>query len=178
MSERPLGVFLSGGVDSASLVACLTELGHERVKTYSVGFRASIDDELATARRVADHFKTDHTEISLSAEHFWAGIDEAVAQSDEPLADLSTVPLLKLAAEAARTVVVVLSGEGADEMLAGYRALDRRTLRSQWEQKVAKLLLAALRKRLRGARGWAQRLLGGVTSSPSEALRRDPHMMT
>jgi asparagine synthase (glutamine-hydrolysing) len=120
MSERPLGVFLSGGVDSSAIVACMHMNGHRDIRTFTVGFKDFHDNELGTGALVAQHFKTTHSEVLLDAETFWQTMDEVVYAADEPLADLTTVPLFHLSKLARRDVTVVLSGEGADELLAGY----------------------------------------------------------
>lgn len=120
MSERPLGVFLSGGLDSSAVVASMQMLGHRDIHTYTVGFKGFLDNEFATAREVSEHFKTHHNEVLLDADDFWQTLDEVVYSTDEPLGDLTTVPLYHLSKAASSELVVVLSGEGADELLAGY----------------------------------------------------------
>ena len=120
MSERPLGVFLSGGLDSAAVVASMHDLGHRRIHTFTVGFEGYIENEFQNAHRIAEQFGTVHTEVLLSHDAFWETLDEVVYSADEPLADLTTVPLYHLSRRARQDVVVVLSGEGSDELLAGY----------------------------------------------------------
>ena len=124
MSERPLGVFLSGGLDSSAIVACMHLAGHKDIHTYTVGFEDHKDNEFENAKRVAEKFGTVHQEVLLTAEDFWASLDEVVFSADEPLADLTTVPLYHLSRYASRDLVVVLSGEGADELLAGYPGME------------------------------------------------------
>jgi len=124
MSERPLGVFLSGGLDSSAVVAGMHLGGHRDIRTFTVGFEGFWDNELESGRTVARHFNTNHHEVVLDAETFWDSIQEVVRAADEPLADLTTVPLYHLARSAREQVVVVLSGEGADELLAGYPGLE------------------------------------------------------
>ena len=120
MSERPLGVFLSGGVDSSAIVACMHGLGQRRIHTYTVGFEGFPENEFSNAARVAKHFGTDHTEVTLTASEFWDGLDTVLYAMDEPIADLTAYPVYRLSQRARQDVVVVLSGEGADELLAGY----------------------------------------------------------
>jgi asparagine synthase (glutamine-hydrolysing) len=120
MTERPLGVFLSGGLDSSAVVACMRLLGHRNIHTYTVGFEGFLDNEFATARDVATHFHAEHNEVLITADIFWESLDEVVYSTDEPLGDLTTVPLYHLSKAASRQLVVVLSGEGADELLGGY----------------------------------------------------------
>lgn len=124
MSERPLGVFLSGGLDSAAIVACMHLAGHKDIHTYTVGFENQEENEFANARRTAEKFGTVHKEVLLTAEDFWTSLDSVVHASDEPLADLTTVPLYHLSRHARQDVVVVLSGEGSDELLAGYPGME------------------------------------------------------
>lgn len=124
MSERPLGVFLSGGLDSAAIVACMHMAGHKDIHTYTVGFEGYKQNEFANARRTAKAFGTAHEEVLLTAEDFWNSLGDVVHASDEPLADLTMVPLFYLSRHAKREVVVVLSGEGSDELLAGYPGME------------------------------------------------------
>ena len=120
-SEVPVGAFLSGGVDSGSIVATMAELSSSPVHTFSVGFRdGGATNELAAARRIAQHFGTDHHEVELEHSDFVAYLPEFVWQQDEPLADAAAIPLHYLSRRAAETVKVVLTGEGADELFSGY----------------------------------------------------------
>src|SRR5439155_1710650 len=124
-SDVPLGVFLSGGLDSSCIAAQLVDLRQKRgegdVKSFSVGYRA--DDgssELDQARRVAHALGTRHREVLVTAEDFHRFLPDLVWYMDEPIADAVCVPLYYLSKRARDEVVVVLSGEGADEVLAGY----------------------------------------------------------
>jgi asparagine synthase (glutamine-hydrolysing) len=122
MSDVPLGAMLSGGIDSSVIVALMARNMSEPVKTFSVGFREAGDEnELARARAVADFFGTDHHELELSLADQDVDLAELVWHLDEPLADLSALGFLTLSELAARHVTVALSGQGADEMLGGYR---------------------------------------------------------
>ena len=127
VSDVPLGVFLSGGVDSA-LVAALAQLETTgRRSTFSVGFREASYDERGKARRVAARIGTDHHEIECVADDVPAILPAIVASADHLLADQSMVPLTKLAGYTKQSVTVVLTGDGGDELLAGYptyRALE------------------------------------------------------
>jgi len=125
ISEVPLGVMLSGGLDSSAVLAEMTEQAGGRVKTFSVGYEAdsaAADEanELHWARRVADHFGADHHEFRLRAADFGDFLDRLVWHLDEPLADPTCIPLYFISKLAREHVTVVLSGEGADETLAGY----------------------------------------------------------
>jgi len=119
MSDVPLGAMLSGGLDSSLIVALMAEHASQPVKTFSVGFAGTADNELDSARDVARALGTEHYELELSLDDH---VDlEALAWSlDEPVADLSSVGFSALAALTAQHVTVALSGQGADELLAGY----------------------------------------------------------
>jgi asparagine synthase (glutamine-hydrolysing) len=124
MSERPLGVFLSGGLDSSAIVWCMQELGHRQIHTYTVGFQGYEENEFDNARRVARQFNTNHHEVTLTADEFWEGLSAAAYSLDEPMADLTAIPLYYLSKKARGELVVVLSGEGSDELLAGYTGFE------------------------------------------------------
>ncbi|MBL8153052.1 MAG: asparagine synthase (glutamine-hydrolyzing) [Anaerolineae bacterium] len=120
-SDVPLGLFLSGGVDSAAVLALMSREAGGRVKSYTVGYAAETpDNELLHARRIAEHFKTDHHERVLTAEDWWDGLHKTVYHHDEPIANESAVSLLLLAEHTAREVKVVLTGLGGDELFGGY----------------------------------------------------------
>src|SRR5258708_15243695 len=125
MSYVPVGVFLSGGLDSSVIAAQMIDLRKERgegpVKSFSVGY-LDVDgsSELDQARRVAKALGTEHREVLVTAEDFELFLPEVVLHLDEPVADAACVPLYYLSKKAREEVVVVLSGEGADEVLAGY----------------------------------------------------------
>lgn len=117
-SDVPLGVFLSGGIDSASIVALMSE-HTDTIKTFSVGFESQADTELPYARLVADEFQTDHHECFVTDEHL-SLIPKMVWHLDEPVGDAATLPTMVLSQYAKKYVTVVLAGEGGDEALAGY----------------------------------------------------------
>lgn len=126
LSEVPLGVFLSGGLDSSAILATMSRITRgERVKTFSVGYETSgAEDEKANefayARLAADAFASEHYEYRLDARTFAAFVPHLVSYLDEPLADPSCIPLYFISKLAREHITVVLSGEGADEILAGY----------------------------------------------------------
>src|SRR5688572_22232700 len=115
----PAGVLLSGGLDSAALVALASR--HGKIKTFSAGFADDRYSELARAAQVAKHFGAEHHEIVLSPRDIVARLAEAVARRDAPVSRPGDVALHFIAHEAARSVKAVLTGEGADEILGGYR---------------------------------------------------------
>jgi len=120
-SDVPVGVLLSGGLDSSSLAAAAVELGHKRFHTFSVGFADGGEySEFSYARCVAEHLGAQHHEVVVDQSTFLEMLPGAIKSSDEPLADLTIVPLLAVSRLARERVKVVLSGEGGDEILAGY----------------------------------------------------------
>jgi asparagine synthase (glutamine-hydrolysing) len=120
MADVPLGMFLSGGIDSSAIVAAMSGMVREPIKTFSVAFAERDANELEYARIVARAFKTDHHEVLVSPEQFFDALPRMVYQEDEPIAHPSSVPLYFVSKLASRHVKVVLTGEGSDELLAGY----------------------------------------------------------
>src|SRR5262249_11574377 len=119
VSDVPVGAFLSGGVDSGAVVACMSKRGREPVKTFSIGFTEQDYDELEHARLVARTFGTEHFELVLEPDALDL-IEEICWHLDEPLGDPSVIPTYMVAKLAAESVTVVLSGDGGDELFAGY----------------------------------------------------------
>jgi asparagine synthase (glutamine-hydrolysing) len=171
-SDVPLGVFLSGGVDSSAVVACMREVTGQRIATFCIGFGAASSsfDERPMARLVAQRFATDHTEEILEPRA--ADLLPALVEHfDEPFADSSAIPTFMVAQATARHVKVALSGIGGDEACAGYpRYLGVRV--SERYRRVPRPLRAALGAALRRAvsdreqsRNWAdwiRRFTAGV----------------
>ncbi|HEU4507669.1 MAG TPA: asparagine synthase (glutamine-hydrolyzing) [Pyrinomonadaceae bacterium] len=120
MADVPLGMFLSGGIDSSAIAAVMSGMVKEPIKTFSVAFAEREANELEYARLVADAYKTDHREISVSPEQFFEALPRLVWHEDEPLAHPSSVALYFVSKLASEHVKVVLTGEGSDELLAGY----------------------------------------------------------
>ncbi len=119
MSEVPLGVFLSGGLDSSLLVA-LASKKVKKLKTVTVGYQEEEFNETSYAKRIADLYKTDHLEIKLESKLHWELITELIKHKDEPLSVPNEVAIFEMSKEVKKYFTVVLSGEGADEMFAGY----------------------------------------------------------
>jgi asparagine synthase (glutamine-hydrolysing) len=121
MSDVPLGVFLSGGLDSSTVVALMAELVDEPIQTFSIGYpQGAPENEFEFARMVAERYQTRHRELVLDPGKFWDALPEVIHHFDEPVADPAAVPLYFLSKYAKQFVTVVLSGEGADELLGGY----------------------------------------------------------
>jgi asparagine synthase (glutamine-hydrolysing) len=119
VSDVPFGAFLSGGLDSSTIVALMSR-HNSRVKTFSVGFAEGRYSELPYAAEVARHFGTDHHEIIVSHADLIERLPRLVAFRDAPVSEPSDIPIYLLAREAARSVKMVLTGEGSDELLGGY----------------------------------------------------------
>jgi asparagine synthase (glutamine-hydrolysing) len=117
-SDVPLAALLSGGIDSSAVVGLMAEELGPGVKTFSVGF-GSADDELPHARVIAERFRTEHHEILVQSD-LRTQVDEAFGAYSEPFGDSSSVPTVAVCKEVAKHVKVVLSGDGGDELFAGY----------------------------------------------------------
>lgn len=121
ISDVPLGAFLSGGLDSSAIVSLMSETSNAPVKTFSVGYRDSPEsNELGYAKIIADHFKTDHHEFYLEPMDFFNSIDTLIHYTEEPIVESAAIALYQLSKLAKEHVTVILSGEGGDEILAGY----------------------------------------------------------
>ncbi|MFM9903219.1 MAG: asparagine synthase (glutamine-hydrolyzing) [Pyrinomonadaceae bacterium] len=120
MADVPLGLFLSGGIDSSAICAMMAELVDEPIKTFSVGFEEREANEFEYARIVSRAFKTDHHEITITPAQFFEALPRMIWHEDEPLGFDSSIPLYFVSTLAQKHVKVVLTGEGSDETLAGY----------------------------------------------------------
>ncbi len=165
-ADVPLGAFLSGGVDSSSVVALMAEASSSPVKTCSIGFDEAALDESTYASAVAHRFHTDHRSRMVGSDDF-EQIDHLAWMFDEPFADASALPTWRVCQLARENVTVALSGDGADEALAGYR----RHVFLRGEDRVRGLLPAALRRPVFGALGaiypkadWAPQKLRAKTT--------------
>ncbi|HUP24289.1 MAG TPA: asparagine synthase (glutamine-hydrolyzing) [Thermoanaerobaculia bacterium] len=179
MSEVPLGLFLSGGLDSTTMLAVMSRLAQgRRVSTFAVGYQTSSREgneanELDFARLAAERFGADHHEIRLEASDWKDALPRLVWHLDEPVADPACLPLYFLSREAREHVTVILSGEGADEILGGYgiygRMLSLERLRSKLGAGASRLLAPLAAALLPGDKLPHYARLGGL---PLEARYR------
>src|SRR3984957_793091 len=120
LSDVPLGVFLSGGLDSSAVAALTTKIRREPIETFAVGYGEEAYSELPFARQVATHMGSKHHEVRLSREEFFEALPKLIWHEDEPIVWPSSVSLAFVARLARERVTVVLTGEGSDETLGGY----------------------------------------------------------
>lgn len=144
IADVPLGAFLSGGIDSSVIVGLMARNATRPVKTYSIGYKdMPMYDETTYAREVAAFHKTDHREIKLNAKDIIHAIPDVLNALDEPFGDSSAVPTYMVARETVRDVKVALSGDGGDELFAGYRMYQGES----WQRRY-RLIPSLLRKGL------------------------------
>lgn len=135
VSDVPLGVFLSGGIDSSSIVAFMAGMMPSKaIKTFSIGFKDSSFDESSYARKVACYFGTDHHEEILEPKRMLEIFSEAISNLDEPFADASIIPTYLLSKFTRRYATVALSGDGGDELFCGYPTFPAHKLAKIYEK--------------------------------------------
>jgi asparagine synthase (glutamine-hydrolysing) len=150
MADVPLGMFLSGGIDSSAIAAVMSTLVDEPIKTFSVAFKEREANELEYARLVARAYKTDHHEVVISPEEFFAALPDLIWHEDEPLAHPSSVALFFVSRLAAQHVKVVLTGEGSDELMAGYARYRKTILNLAFSEHYHRMVPAGVRDLIRG----------------------------
>jgi len=173
ISDVPFGAFLSGGVDSSTIVALMSQFMNEPVKTYSVGFAGDGEafSELPYARIVAEAFHTDHHEVIIRPAHLAELAEKVVWHLDQPLAEQATLANYMVAELASHDVKMVLTGEGGDELFAGYARYSGERLSPLFRAapRVVKSLALAACARLPGLR--RQKLALFALSQPDEISR-------
>ena len=162
MSDVPLGMFLSGGIDSSAIAALMSKMVDEPIKTFSVGFREREANEFEYARIVSKAYKTDHHEITLTPQEFFEELPKLIWHEDEPLGFVASVPLYFVSKLAQKHVKVVLTGEGADELMAGYGRYEKTLKLLQYGEKYESLTPGFLRSAVKS----------GVTILPNSINRK------
>jgi len=172
MSDVPIGAFLSGGVDSSTNVALMSQLSSEPLRTFSVGFEGFGEAEnfhdLPYARKVAEQFGCDHREITITADDCQKSLPQLIYGQDEPIGDPACLPMYFVSQAAKKHgVTVVLVGEGSDEVFGGYEDMSRliQSHSAKWRR------LNALPRSLRSAAFQLARF-GGVSDGRLDVLRR------
>jgi len=153
MSDVPLGVFLSGGLDSSAVAALTTKIRQEPIQTFSVGYGEQEFSELPYARTVAEHLRSRYHEIHVNWGDFFQTLPRLIWHEDEPVVWPSSVALYFVARLAREHVTVVLTGEGSDETLAGYTRYAWTLLNSRMDRVYRSMTPAGLRALLRSAIG-------------------------
>lgn len=120
VSDVPFGAFLSGGIDSSAVVGLMSRHSDQPINTFSVGFKEAAYSELDHARLVAETFGCNHNELIVSADELMGHLPTLIERRDAPVAEPSDIPIYLLSCEARKSVKMVLTGEGSDEVLAGY----------------------------------------------------------
>ncbi len=149
MSDVPLGVFLSGGLDSSAVAALMTKIRREPIETFSVGYAEQTYSELPFARTVAQHLKSVHHEILMGREDFFGALPKLIWHEDEPIVWPSSVSLFFVAQLARERVKVVLTGEGSDETLAGYSRYALTLKNLAFDRFYRRIISRGLRRKLR-----------------------------
>jgi asparagine synthase (glutamine-hydrolysing) len=161
MSDVPLGMFLSGGVDSSAVAALMTKIRREPIETFCVGYGEQAYSELPYARAVADHIKSHHREVLVSEHDFFHALPNLIWHEDEPIVWPSSVSLYFVAKLARERVTVVLTGEGSDETLGGYTRYAFTVKNAAIDRVYRSLIPAFVRRAVRNS-GTASSLLGAT----------------
>jgi asparagine synthase (glutamine-hydrolysing) len=175
MSDVPLGVFLSGGIDSSAIAALMARMISRPLQTFSVAFKARAFNELEYARQVARAIGADAHEIVIDDRDFFGALPRLIWHEDEPIAHPSSVPLYFVSKLAREHVTVVLTGEGSDELLAGYGKYPRALLNWRAGSIYTRTLPRALRTAIARTLPWlpdrigryARRSFLGVDHTPA-----------
>ena len=171
-ADVPYGLFLSSGVDSAVILAMVSELTGRPVRTFSLGWSdPAIGDELEGAASMARRFGADHTAIALTSSDVFRRLPHAIWAADDLLHDYAALPTSFLAERAAAEVKVVLTGEGGDEVFAGYTRY-RRTAVQRWLKNVVAPGSGGFRTRPYWRHRWTRRIFGPELKAAAGAARR------
>ena len=173
LADVPLGALLSGGIDSTIVTALLQAHGSGPVRTFTIGYREPAFDEAPFARAVADHLGTEHHELMVGADEARAVIPELATIYDEPFADSSQIPSVLLARFARRQVKVCLTGDGGDELFAGYERYHWAAAVRRWPYLLRRPLAPALRHLPVAYRDSERRGERNAKLAHQQAARRD-----
>ena len=163
MADVPLGAFLSGGIDSSTVVALMQAMSSRPVRTFSIGFQEKSYDEAPRAKAVARHLGTDHTELYVTMKEAMAVVPQLPSLYSEPFADVSQIPTFLVSELARRHVTVALSGDGGDELFSGYT-----------RYRIGDKLWRVLSKVPRGARRATAALLRSVPAKRWDEILNGP----
>ncbi len=164
MADVPLGMFLSGGIDSSAIAAMMSTMVTDPIKTFSVGFAEREANELEYARLVASTFGTDHHEITVTPQQFFEVLPQLVWHEDEPIGFIASVPLYFVSNLAQQHVKVVLTGEGSDEMMAGYGRYAKALKLIEYGERYESLTPSFIRNAVRGGVATLPSGVGGKLS--------------
>ena len=164
MADVPLGMFLSGGIDSSAIAAMMSTMVDSPIKTFSVAFNEREANELEYARLVSRTFGTDHQEVTVTPQQFFDELPNLVWHEDEPIGFLASAPLYFVSKLAAEHVKVVLTGEGADEVLAGYGRYAKTLKLLEYGEKYESMTPSFLRNAVRGGVATLPGAIGGKLS--------------
>ena len=169
VADVPFGAFLSGGIDSATVVALMRAHTPRKVQTFTIGFHERDFDEAGYARTIARHLDTDHHELYVNDADLLIQIDRIIGTLDEPFADISILPTLLVSELASRSVKVVLSGDGGDELFFGYGHYQRALQAFRVRDSLPGFLARPFGRHLSGLNGSAGAVarLGGVLAADS-----------
>lgn len=172
-SDVPFGAFLSGGLDSSSIVAIMSEVSEHPVETFTIGFKEKEFDERQLARAVAQQFRTNHHEEVVIPEVFEESLHNVLVQYDEPFGDSSAIPTGHVSRLARKRVKMVLTGDGGDEVLSGYTSYQGIKLTAQYNmmpKPVRKSVTALLTNMARLSRGNARYRLNRYSRATEVAV--------
>ena len=149
MADVPLGIFLSGGLDSSAVAAIAAKHRKEPVDTFSVGYAEEEYSELSTAKTVSEHIRSRHHEVRVSQDSFFGALPKLIWYEDEPIVWPSSVSLYFVSKLASQRVKVVLTGEGSDETLAGYTRYAWTLKNARWDRLYRGMVPRFVRAKLR-----------------------------
>lgn len=170
ISDVPLGAFLSGGIDSSTIVALMRQFSSSTVKTYTIGFEEQAFNEAGYAREVAKYFGTEHHEFFVSQHDMLSKVDHIAHVIDEPMSDISILPTLAVSELAAQHVKVVLSGDGGDELFCGYSHYERINTTAHYRHRIPNSVAKFLGRLLIGTNSSAGKIarLGGILCAETD----------